>query len=96
MFELILLYCWVGMERVPCKEIAPRVLHNTYVSCAYQGNIEVSKRNNSWQKMYWGGEKTVAICLPAGLELEQYAHLNLLEAITGISAILPSPHDLPH
>ena len=96
MFELILLYCWVDMERVPCKEIAPRVLHNTYVSCAYQGVQQVSKRNNSWQKTYWGGEKTVAICLPAGLDLELYAHLKLLEAITGTPAILPSPHDLPH
>ena len=84
------------MERVPCKEIAPRVLHNTYVSCAYQGVQEVSKRNNSWQKTYWGGEKTVAICLPAGLDLELYSHLKLLEAITGTPAILPSPHDLPH
>ena len=84
------------MERVPCKEVAPRVLHNTYVSCAYQGVQQVSKRNNSWQKTYWGGEKTVAICLPAGLDLELYSHLKLLEAITGTPAILPSPHDLPH
>ena len=96
MFELILLYCWVGMERIPCKEIAPRVLHNTYVSCAYRGVQEVSKRNNSWQKMYWMGEKTVAICLPAGLDIEPYSHLALLEAITGTPAILPSRHDLPY
>lgn len=96
MFELILLYCWVGMEHIPCKEVAPRVLHSTYVSCAYQGTHEVSERNNSWQKMYWEGEKTVAICLPAGMKLELYSHLNLLEAITGKPAIRPSPYDLPY
>lgn len=94
MLELILLYCWIGVERAPCKELA-RIPHQTYVSCAYQGHVEVAKRNASYQKMFMGGEKTVAMCLPAGVNLDRYEHLKLLQVIYDVPVILPSPYDLP-